>query len=151
MKKNLFPPTTKRVAMNTCDEINAEIRDQTIHCINTFKDSSQEILNDRIEKLNCEWDTERLLETNAGSMILLSAMMGFNKRKSCWYLLTGTVGFFLLQHALLGSCPPLSFIRKMGIRTAEEINNEKTVLKMIRGDFTAETDDIDEMLKMAEK
>lgn len=65
--------------------------------------------------------------------------------------MTGAVGFFLLQHALQGWCPPLPIIRKIGVRTAEEINQEKTVFKLIRGDFTGNTDDINALLTMTEK
>jgi hypothetical protein len=42
-------------------------------------------------------------------------------------------------------------MREYGVRTAEEIFCEKTVLKMMRKDFSNETDDVDEMLAMAEK
>ena len=45
------------------------------------------------------------------------------------------VGAFLLQHALQGWCPPLPLLRQLGVRTAEEINEERTALKTIRGDF----------------
>jgi hypothetical protein len=65
--------------------------------------------------------------------------------------LTGTVGFFLLQHALQGWCPPLPIIRALGVRTAEEISAEKAVLKRMRGDFSQDTDNVNEMLTMVEK
>jgi hypothetical protein len=67
------------------------------------------------------------------------------------FLLTGAVGFFLLQHALQGWCPPLPVIRKMGVRTVEEINNERIVLKNIRGDFSHNNTDADGLLEMAEQ
>jgi uncharacterized protein YehS (DUF1456 family) len=39
----------------------------------------------------------------------------------------------------------------MGIRTPEEISNEKIVLKMLRKDFETDTDDVKEMLSFVEK
>lgn len=42
-------------------------------------------------------------------------------------------------------------IRKMGIRTASEINDEKTVLKMIRKDFSKEACEIKDMLEIVQK
>jgi hypothetical protein len=42
-------------------------------------------------------------------------------------------------------------IRKWGVRTAEEIANEKMVIKTMRGDFTERTASVEELLKMAEK
>ncbi len=151
MKKEIFPPTTKKVAFHTCNKVNQDIRNKTIICINTYKDGGEAVLSDKIEKLNREWDTERILETNAASVVLLSSIMGYKRKKCCWFLLTGAVGFFLLQHALQGWCPPLPVIRKLGVRTAEEINQEKTVFKSIRGDFSGNTDDSNALLNMAEK
>lgn len=151
MKKEILPPTTKKVAFHTCNKVNEDIKNKTICCINTYKSGDSAILSDKIEKLNREWDTERVLETNAASVVLLSSIMGYKKKKSCWFLLTGTVGFFLLQHALQGWCPPLPVIRKMGVRTAEEINLEKIVFKLIRGDFLGNTDVTSTLLNMAEK
>jgi hypothetical protein len=40
------------------------------------------------------------------------------------------------QHALQGWCPPLSAIRRLGVRSAAEIEEERTALRAIRGDFT---------------
>lgn len=151
MKKNLLPPTTKRVSLHTCNQVNQAIRDKTLCCINTYKDSEDVILSQKIEKLNYEWDTERFLEADAGSLVLLSSIKGYKKKKCCWFLLTGTVGFFLLQHALQGWCPSIPVIRRFGVRTAEEINQEKTVFKMLRGDFLQKSNEADAMLTMAEK
>lgn len=100
--------------------------------------------------MNLEWDTERVLEANAAVLILLSSILGL-KTSRCWFLLTGIVGGFLLQHALQGWCPPVPIARKWGIRTEDEINAEKTVLKWIRGDFTEDNSSIDDMLEIAEK
>jgi hypothetical protein len=131
--------------------INKAIFDNTISEIDRYKDSGATILTDKINMLNNEWDTERILETNAASIIFLSSILGYKRIKSCWFLLTGSVGFFLLQHALQGWCPPLPIIRKLGIRTAEEIYNQRTVYKDLRGDFTQNTRNANEMLDMVEK
>lgn len=149
--KDLISPTTKKAAMNTCAGTNQNIRKKTVCDIDTYSDLSGEIMENRIEMLDCEWDIERVLETNAAAIVLLSSIMGYAKYKSRWFLLSGTVGMHLLQHALQGWCPTLPILRCMGVRTAEEINNEKTVYKYIRGDFTENTKDADQMLKIAEK
>lgn len=151
MNKECLPPTTKRVALNTCNKVNQEIRNKTICCIDNNKSGDEAALSDIIEKLNREWDTERALETNAASVVLLSSIIGYSMKKCCWFLLTGAVGICLLQHALQGWCPPLPIIRKMGVRTAEEINQEKTVFKWLRGDFSGSTEDTNGLLTMAEK
>lgn len=151
MARNIMPPTTKKAAFHTCNKVNQDIREKTVCCINTYQNSGEAILSDKIDKLNREWDTERFLETNAASIVLFSSILGYYQKKSRWFLLTGAVGFFLLQHALQGWCPPLPVIRKLGVRTAEEINHEKTVFKLIRGDFSGNTDDANVLLNLAEK
>jgi hypothetical protein len=57
----------------------------------------------------------------------------------------------MLQHALQGWCPPLPFIRKRGVRTADEINAEKTALKLMRGDFAKECKEAADALNIAEQ
>lgn len=148
---NIFPLTTKKVANHTCNKVNKAIRDKTISEIELYKDSGETVITDRIHKLDYEWDTERVLETNAASVVLISSILGYKKKKCCWFLLTGTVGFFLLQHALQGWCPPLPIIRKLGIRTAEEIHNQRITFKNLRGDFSQNTRDAHELLDIAEK
>ncbi len=151
MNLNILPPTTKKTAYHTCNKINNDIRNKTVGCINLYKDSGEAILTDKIGKLNQEWDTERFLEAHAACVMLISSILGYKRKKCCWFLLTGLAGFFLFWHALLGWCPLLPVIRMLGVRTAEEINNEKIVLKKIRGDFSQNTANADELLKNAEK
>lgn len=109
------------------------------------------LLSERISKLNFEWDTERVLETNAASIILLCSILGFRKKEQNYFVLSGIVGFFLLMHALEGWCPPLPVIRKVGVRTAEEIFEEKAALKQIRGDFSHNVNEANKVLENAEK
>jgi hypothetical protein len=52
-----------------------------------------------------------------------------------WFALPAIVATFLLQHAVQGWCPPLSVFRRLGFRTAAEIDHERYALKAIRGDF----------------
>jgi len=149
-KRNILPPTSQRVLLRTDPLINADIRNQTIRNLNIFKNCNSVEVTDRIRKLNLEWDTERVMEVNASLLIILSSYLGIKMSRS-WFLLTGAVGIFTLQHALQGWCPPLPFIRKWGVRTAEEINAEKTVLKMMRGDFDLKSSNVVDLLNIAEK
>ena len=52
-----------------------------------------------------------------------------------WLLLPALVTGFLFQHAIQGWCPPVPVLRRLGFRTADEINQERFALKAIRGDF----------------
>jgi hypothetical protein len=42
-----------------------------------------------------------------------------------------------MQHALQGWCPPLPLLRRLGVRTQQEIERERYALKALRGDFDA--------------
>ncbi len=147
-----LPHTGKRVQLNTNPEVNQSIKEQTIlelYELGEYKDARNVVLNHCIRNLDKEWDTERVLETNAAAVILISSILGL--KKSRVFLIPGIISFFLMQHALQGWCPPLPFIRKLGIRTADEINHERMALKMMRGDFSEIPDSVEEMLEMIEK
>lgn len=150
--KKIFPSTTKRVSINSNPNVNFKIRNHTIRNINIYKNSSDKILSDNIEKLNNEWDIERLLEAKAATVVIASTILGLKSNKK-WFLLTGAAGIFLLQHSVQGWCPPVPLLRRMGVRTSEEINNEKIVYKMLRKDFGNTNADLDvvELLNIAEK
>lgn len=134
INKVKVPPTTKRVERHTSDKVNEKIYQETIDNISKYEDANFDTLSDRISQLDKEWDTERILETNASSIILSSAILGFVKNPR-WFILSGVTSLFLLQHAVQGWCPPVSIIRRLGIRTPEEILNERTLIKYLRGDF----------------
>jgi hypothetical protein len=42
---------------------------------------------------------------------------------------------FLPLHAIEGWCPPVPILRRLGIRTREEIDRERYALKALAGDF----------------
>lgn len=148
--KTILPPTSKRVFLRTDPKINTDIRNQTIKYLNIFKSCDEQGKTDRIQQLSEEWDTERVMEVNASILILLSSYMGV-KTSKIWFVLTGTVAAFMLQHALQGWCPLLPLIRKWGVRTSDEIYAEKTALKILRGDFTGECPNVEDALNKAEK
>jgi len=148
-KKNIFPPTSQRVLLRSDPQANAEIRSQTIKNLNIFKNCDSVEMADRIQILNQEWDTERLLEVNASLLIVLSSYLGVRTSR-IWFLLTGTVSVFMLWHAFLGWCPLLPVIRKLGVRTEAEIGAEKTALKYMRGDFKDQFTNVEDALAKAE-
>lgn len=143
-----LPPTARRVAWNTSGKVNADIRGRTLKNMECAIDSGD--LDGAIRRMDREWDTERVLETNAACLLLLSLGLGVAKDRR-WLWLTGGVAAFLLQHALQGWCPPLPVIRVLGVRTAGEIGVERTALKSLRGDFTGVGRDTESALRAAEK
>ena len=130
----MIPATTTRVEWNTDAAINQRIQEQTHHNIGRFASQGTDEITRRLEELNREWDVERVLEANAASVALLGLGLGaFVDRR--FFLLPAMVAGFLLQHAVQGWCPPVPMFRRMGIRTAREIDLERYALKIIRGDF----------------
>jgi hypothetical protein len=130
---NPIATTENRVKDNTAEEINRRIRRDTDARVARFARIGSDAITERLEELDREWDIERCLETAASSLTLLGAVFGLANRK--WLLVPAAVGGFLLQHAIQGWCPPLPVFRRMGFRTADEINEERFALKALRGDF----------------
>lgn len=135
MHKCLFPPTAQRVRMNTSREVNDAISDRTLENMRNCRELNKEELSERIDELDMEWDIERCLETSAAAITLGISLVGLVRGKRGCFLLSGLVSGFLMTHALEGCCPPLPILRKWGIRTSSEINEEKHYLKYLRGDY----------------
>ncbi|WP_026583173.1 DUF2892 domain-containing protein [Bacillus sp. J33] len=129
--KNILPATTNKVNLNTSHEINYEINKETLQNIRKYFGKSEEEINRRIEELNHEWDTERVLELNMATIAAASSVLGLFHNKK-WMALSGIVSVFMIQHSLQGWCPPLSIIRRLGVRTASEIMREKEALAKLK-------------------
>ena len=123
-----LPDTTSRVQDQTPEPINRKIQEDIQESIAYYRGKSPSEIQQRIDELDQEWDTERVLEANASTLVVVGSVLGATVNKR-WTILSGVVGTFLLQHAIQGWCPPLSVIRRMGVRTTEEIDQEKEALQ----------------------
>jgi hypothetical protein len=130
----MFPATTERVALNTNDEINERIRRETDARIGWLAGAGPAAIEQRLAELEEEWDIERCLETMAPTITLTGLALGLGVSRK-WLLLPIVVQTFFLQHALQGWCPPIPVLRRLGVRTSDEINDERIALKALRGDF----------------
>ena len=124
-----------RVRAHTSAEANARIDDTMRDRLFRSAGSSDSEISARIEALDQEWDIERYLETLAPSLALSGIALALLQGRK-WLLLPGAVLGFLLQHAVQGWCPPLVVLRRMGVRTRREIDEERYALKALRGDFS---------------
>jgi hypothetical protein len=128
-----LPDTADRIRRNTADRINRRIAEATARRI-AFLARHPDRIGERLAQLDAEWDTERVLEANAATIALsgtLAGLLGDRRFLAVPLVVSG----FLLQHALQGWCPPLPVIRRLGVRTAREIETERAALKAMRGDF----------------
>lgn len=128
MSMSWLPPTSQRVKISTDPGINKAIFNRTGSNIIKLTTSTDAKIKHRISELDQEWDTERVLEANFAIVSIICTILGYKVNKK-FFLLGGIASVFLLQHALQGWCPPLSIIRRLGVRTAEEINYEKQVIR----------------------
>lgn len=134
----IFPTTASRVRRSTADAVNRRIAAQTERNVRDLA-AHPEAIGRRLVDLDREWDIERVLETNASALALTGVVLAGTVDRR-FLLLPGLVAAFLLQHALQGWCPPVPLFRRLGIRTAAEIAQERYALKALRGDFRALAD-----------
>lgn len=130
----MLPDTSERVARATAGELNEKIARETAESVAHCAARGPAAIQRRLDELDAEWDTERVLEANASSLALIGVGLGtwVDRR---FYALSAVVAGFLLQHALQGWCPPLPVLRRLGVRTQSEIDQERYALKALRGDF----------------
>ena len=130
----MLPPTADRVAENTAESVNEQIRRETEENLRCAEAGGPQAIDRRLRELDEEWDVERYVETLAPSFTLLGMTLGLTVSRKFFVLPFVVQGFFL-QHALQGWCPPVFFLRRAGVRTAREIDEERCALKALRGDF----------------
>jgi hypothetical protein len=130
----MFTSTTGRVEQNTSTDINEAIRRQTDQNVAFYASAGRAAIQQRLTELDEEWDIERCLETMAPTLTLIGLTLGLSYDRR-WLALPLVIQSFFLQHAVQGWCPPIPILRRLGVRTSDEIAAERYALKAIRGDF----------------
>ncbi|WBL15682.1 MULTISPECIES: hypothetical protein [Sutcliffiella] len=82
-----LPPTSRRVQLNTPVKVNEKIALETQQSIERYQYENKEDIMRRLDKLDQEWDTERVLEASVASFVLLGTFLG----------LTATEGAFIFR------------------------------------------------------
>jgi hypothetical protein len=129
----MIPSTRQRVPVHTGKAVNARFRRQLETRVRHFAEHPGEIER-RLRELDAEWDIERAIEANASALAFTGIALGGTLDKR-WLILSALVTGFLFQHAVQGWCPPVPVLRRLGFRTAYEIDEERQALKALRGDF----------------
>lgn len=124
-----LPKTNQRVAQNTAEHINQDIQQAIRHSVDYYQ-ANPDFIEARLQQLDKEWDIERILEANASTLIVAGSALGFALNRK-FFAIPLVVGAFLFQHALQGWCPPLPILRRLGCRTAGEIQEERSALEKI--------------------
>jgi len=123
-----------RVTGNTAPEINARIRREMEARVAECAAGGVQAVSDRLQALDQEWDIERVIEVEAPVTALLGLVLGTTVSRK-WFALTGFAASMVFLHALQGWYPLLPLLRRLGLRTRGEINEEVYALKAVRGDF----------------
>lgn len=139
----MLPSTVDRVPRHTADHINQRIRERSRQMVARAAAGGPEKIKQRLAVLDREWDIERVLEANAATVVLIGSALGARVDRR-FFALPAFVAAFLLQHALQGWCPPLPLFRRLGVRTAAEIEDERRALLAIQAEAaTAAGNEVD--------
>src|SRR4051812_21406814 len=95
-----------RVQASSPKDLNEKIEEQLLSNIQFYSQQNKQAISNRIEELEKEWYVDRALMTNAASISIISLLLGLKVDKR-WFILSGAVATFLLQHGIQGWCPPL--------------------------------------------
>lgn len=115
-------------------EINSRIDLGIATRVRNYESRSHADITRRIEALDNEWDVERVMAAKASALAFGGLVLGTLRNRS-WLAVPALVLPMLLQHSVQGWCPPVALLRRLGVRTREEIDREKYALKVLRGDF----------------
>lgn len=119
-----------RVRKHTVAKINQKLDREREERVQYYASQPREVAERRLEELNYEWDIERWLEMNASALALLGVSLGVTTNRK-WFWLPAVVLPFLFQHAIQGWCPPVPVLRRLGVRTQQEIDAEKYALRSL--------------------
>lgn len=128
-----MPSTRNRVPAHTSRSVNERLRNETERRVQ-FYEAHRDQIPSRLKELDEEWDIERAIEANAATLAFAGVALAATGDRR-WLILPATVTAFLFQHAVQGWCPPVPVLRRLGFRTSYEIDEERTALQALRGDF----------------
>src|SRR5262245_30138052 len=121
--------TTERILRHTSLAATAKIRQRTEDRLRALATSRADIPQ-RLAEFEFEWDIERVLFLGASIMSLvgfvLAALFGPG-----WLAIPVAIVTFLFVHATHGWAPPLPVLRRLGLRTMREIDDERAALRAI--------------------
>lgn len=128
--------TTQRVENNTADSLERRFDEQLESNINKYAGAGVEEIDQRLRELDSEWNIERIIEIEAPTMIGLGAVLGAAVNRS-WFALSAMAASMVILHNMQGWYPMLPLFRRLGIRTQNEIEQERSALRALRGDYRA--------------
>lgn len=129
-------PAVDRVRANTWPDVNARLDRLTeLRLRAAAGDADSTRIGRELARLDGEWDTDRIIETEAPLMGLVGLALGLAIDRR-FLAVPAVVSTMVLVHATHGWYPLLPVFRRLGVRSADEIDRERYALKQLRGDFS---------------
>ena len=125
---------TDRDRRYTAASVLQRIDEDTEARLQTYAAAGPEAIAGRLAELDQEWDIDRAVELEASLMGLMGLGLGAFVRRG-FLAAPALVGAAVFLHAAVGGYPLLPLFRRLGLRTAREIERERYALKTLRGDF----------------
>ena len=130
----MVAPPVEKIGNGSESRIKEQIRGETSERLAKYENANPHDLTYRLVELDQEWDVERILQFGFSSMVLGGITLSKLSNKK-WIVFPCLAAGFLMQQLVAGWCPPFLVLRRLGFRTAAEINRERMALKIMRGDF----------------
>lgn len=131
----LHVPDADRIRANTWPPVNDVIdRTAQLRIRRSASVASTDEITERLEQLNHEWDFDRVLGAEAALMGLATLGLAVTLDRRL-IALPAVVASMVSLHGVQGWCPLLPIFRRVGIRTQNEIDKERSALKALRGDL----------------
>lgn len=132
MKLNVTEPpldvrTSDRVRRHTPAHVNERIDRLTRASIQESLAAGRDATVARIQELDREWDIDRVLMVHLASAGVIASELG-RRHHQRWLALLRVQQIFQLMHAIIGWCPPVILLRRLGFRTPKEIAAERAAL-----------------------
>jgi hypothetical protein len=128
-------PDTDRTRANTWPDINRRLDHEAELRLRAVAAQERSALTHRIEELEREWDFDRIIEAEASLMGLTGLVLGIVVDRR-FIAIPALVTSMMLLHSTQGWYPLLPLLRRLGVRTEDEIERERYAVKALRGDFS---------------
>lgn len=123
-----------RVRARTRREINERIDRETEQNLLSVSSADNQILQEKISAVGHEWSFERIVEVEAALTGLAGIVIGAAVDRR-FLAIPGFAAAMMLLHATQGWYPLLPLLRRLKVRSQDEIDREYYALKALRGDF----------------
>jgi hypothetical protein len=126
------PPIHDRIRAHSSEAVNRRIDREARGALAEL--TTPDAIRARLAEIDREWHLDRALMgvfSVLGTLTSRAAMRSLARRGRLgfWGLLFFTQMGFLAYHAVRGWCPPVAVLRRLGVRTSQEICAERAALE----------------------